>query len=479
MKSNHVMDVVQYPATEMPINSPRQGWAEQDPEVWWKNLIRATELLLMRKGDKVISQILGIGISYQMHGLVLLGKHGEVLRPSIIWCDSRAVEIGNLAAQNIGEEVCFDRMLNHPGNFTASKFKWVQDNEPDVYNKVKKIMLPGDFLAFKMTGEINTTPSGLSEGILWDFKNNRPASFAFDVFGIKEDMIPSIVNTFSRQGYVSSEAASLLGIPKNIPVCYRAGDQPNNAMSLGAIEAGEIAATGGTSGVVYGVMDHNIVDRYSRINSFAHVNYTNENQMTGVLLCINGAGSFYRWVRETMTGGMSTYDEMEALASKISIGSDGLVILPFGNGAERMLCNKDLGAQILSINLNRYSKNHIYRASLEGVAFSFVYGVEILKELGVNIELIKAGNDNLFRSNLFSTVISTLLKCEIHLVDTTGAIGAAKAVGYTLGIRTDLKQAMSGNKIEKVITPVLGEESKYQLAYKHWKNNLEEQLNRA
>jgi xylulokinase len=477
LKTNQPVKVVQYPPVEMSIDSPQPGWAEQDPETWWINLIEATRLLLKGIDSKIIDAIKGIGISYQMHGLVLLDADGQVLRPAIIWCDSRAVEAGDQASKEIGENACFEGLLNLPGNFTGSKLKWVKDNEPDVYDQIDKLMLPGDYLNFKLTGEINTTPSGLSEGILWDFKHSQPAEFAFAALGIKPTMIPEVRDTFSLQGEVSKASATELGIPAGVPVAYRAGDQPNNAMSLGVIEAGEIAATGGTSGVVYGVMDKMIVDPKSRINSFAHVNYTSDRPMTGALLCINGAGSLYRWTRQITGDADTTYGEMETAASQIPIGSDGLVILPFGNGVERMLENKDLGAQIHGIDFNRHGKAHMYRASLEGIAFSFVYGTKVLEALGVTVNKMKAGNDNLFQSEIFSSTVATLLGCNIELVETTGAVGAGKAVGFTLGIKSSLAAAMSGNKIDKIIQPDPQKKELMQSAYNHWKEILDQKLN--
>lgn len=475
LTSNQPVNVVQYPSTEMSIDSPKQGWAEQEPETWWSYVVKATKILLRDQNSFIINEIQGIGISYQMHGLVLLDKNRKILRPSIIWCDSRAVSVGNEAAELLGKDQCFDRLLNLPGNFTASKFKWVKENEPEIYDQVDKLMLPGDFIAYKMTGEITTTASGLSEGMLWDFKDQTPATFAFDSFGIRESMIPNVLPTFSEHGNVTSIAAAELGVPANIPICYRAGDQPNNAMSLGALEAGEIAATGGTSGVVYGVMDQMICDKQSRINSFAHVNYKIDQPMTGALLCINGAGSAYRWVKQMFADVKIPYSEMEELSAKTSIGSEGLMMLPFGNGAERMLGNRDIGAQLLNINFNRHSKNQIYRAALEGVAFSFVYGMKILQNLGVSIDTVKAGNDNLFQSRVFSSTISTLMNCNIDLIETTGAVGAAKSVSVTLNKKT-LAEAMSGSRHDETIVPQKERQAEYLEAYYIWENELDKQL---
>ena len=170
------------PKKEMEIIALQSGWAEQKPETWWENLKLATSEVLSIANIKA-DEIKAIGISYQMHGLVLVDKDKNLLRSSIIWCDSRAVEIGNKAFQEIGHERCFERLLNSPGNFTASKLKWVKENEPAIYDKIYKMMLPGDYIAMKLTGNINTTSTGLSECILWDFIDNQPAKLLLNYYG--------------------------------------------------------------------------------------------------------------------------------------------------------------------------------------------------------------------------------------------------------------------------------------------------------
>jgi len=469
--TNQPVSVVSHPDTEMPIDSPHKGWAEQNPECWWEHVVAATRKLLADQPKAVRDGVAGVGISYQMHGLVLVGNDHKALRPSIIWCDSRAVEPGNEALNHLGASACYTHLLNAPGNFTASKLKWVRDHEPEVYNKIHKMMLPGDFLALRMTGECTTTPSGLSEGIMWDFKEDAPAEFAFDEFGIKEEFIPNIRPTFSSQGQLMASAAEALGVPAGIPVAYRAGDQPNNAMSLGALNPGEIAATGGTSGVVYGIVDRLVFDPKSRVNSFAHVNHTKADPRIGVLLCINGAGSQYRWVRQHVAASGSSYGEMEEQMRSVPMNSDGLRVLPFGNGAERILDNQDVGSHFINLQFNRHSKAHVYRAALEGIAFSFAFGMDILKELGLEVNKIRVGNDNLFQSGVFANTVATLLSTEIELVETTGAVGAAKAVGYTLGHKATLEQAMSGLSIEKTVRP-LNVNGQLEHGYQTWKEDL-------
>lgn len=461
--------VVNEPETEMEIIAHQPNWAEQDPTLWWKHVCNATKRAIKESGINA-SKISAIGISYQMHGLVVVDKDLNPLRNAIIWCDSRAVEIGEKAFEEIGENKCATRLLNSPANFTASKLKWVRDNEPDVYNKIYKYMLPGDFIAMQFTGELNTTKNGLSEGILWDFKNDELASFLLEYYGVNEDLTPTIVSNFTSQGLVTEKASTASGLPVGIPINYRAGDQPNNALSLNVFNHGEVAATGGTSGVVYAVTNNVQSKETSRINHFAHVNYTQKQPVLGKLLNINGAGIQYRWLKDNL--GVNSYDEMNKMASNISVGSNGLSLIPFGNGAERMFNNKTIGTHFCNLNLNKHTKAHLVRAALEGIAFSFAYGMQILKDDNTAINVIRAGNDNLFRSAIFSETVATLIGHEIEIYNTTGAIGAARAAGVYKDDFTAFKNNSSANDHVKTYKP-LKNKIPYVTAYEKWKNELE------
>ncbi|APZ46650.1 carbohydrate kinase [Polaribacter reichenbachii] len=473
-KTGRTAGVTNYPEKEMAIIALETGWAEQDPEIWWKNIGKVTQKLLKQtsiSSDKII----GIGIAYQMHGLVIVDENHKALRPSIIWCDSRAVKIGNDAFIGAGEDKCISNLLNSPGNFTLSKLKWVKENEPETFKKVNKLLLPGDFIALKLTGEATTTISGLSEGMMWDFKQNKPAEWLFNYMGISTNLIPTILPTFSNQGKVTKQAAKETGLPQGIPVLYRAGDQPNNALSLNVLHPGEIAATGGTSGVVYAVTDKTDSKESVRINNFAHVNYTEETPRIGKLLNINGAGIQYSWMKNNLAS-TDTYNNMNELASQVPVGSDGLRIIPFGNGAERMLNNTNNGASIFNLNFNKHKNEHLFRAALEGIAFAFVYGISILKNDGVNLSGMRAGSDNLFRSEIFSKTIATLIETEINIIDTTGAIGAARAAGVANKDFKNLEEVFSDN--EQVLTyHPLNDKQIYKDAYNLWKNDLEKKYN--
>lgn len=464
-----------FPKTEADIITIKQGWAEQNPESWWENLILATQSVMAESGVNG-GEIKAIGISYQMHGLVCVDKEQNVLRPSIIWCDSRAVTYGQEAFETLGEDRCLSHLLNSPGNFTASKLAWIKENEPHIYEQIDKIMLPGDYIAMKLSGIICTTVSGLSEGMFWDFKNNRLADFLMDYYGFDASLIADIKPTFSEQGYVNAYAAKLLGLKEGTPITYRAGDQPNNALSLNVFNPGEIASTAGTSGVVYGVNGEVNYDAKSRVNTFAHVNHSTDQTRLGVLLCINGTGILNSWVKRVIAPEGISYEEMNVLASQAQIGSAGISILPFGNGAERMLENKEINSSIRGINFSIHGKHHIARAAQEGIVFSFKYGIDIMERMGIPVQKIHAGNANMFLSPIFRETLAGVTGAVIELYNTDGAVGAAKGAGIGAGIYKDYKEAFATLEKLDVIEPNQAQHQEYLDAYKRWEKRLEKSM---
>jgi xylulokinase len=456
------------PEVEMPMISIQPGWAEQEPELWWTHAVNATKQLLTKANIRK-DEIIAIGISYQMHGLVLVDKNQHVLRPSIIWCDSRAVQIGEKASQELGDYASMN-LLNSPGNFTASKLKWVKENEPQLFDKIHKFMLPGDFLAMKLTGEICTTASGLSEGIFWDFISNCVSEKLLMNYGFSSDLIPSLVPAFSLQGKVSKRAADELGIAEGTPITYRAGDQPNNAFSLKALHPGEVAATAGTSGVIYGVSDQPIADKLSRVNTFLHVSNTAQQPRYGVLLCVNGTGIMNSWLRKLL--GSVSYPVMNKMAEEVEIGSDGLAVLPFGNGAERIFQNKNIGASIHGLDLNRHSSSHVSRAVQEGIVFALAYGFSILNETKVNPSVIRAGNANMFLSPVFREAFVNTIGARLELFDTDGAQGAAIAAGLGVGFYKTEAEAFRGLTVIQSQEPEKMLREKYLSGYRKWSDYL-------
>ena len=464
------------PDKELEIIAKQIGWAEQHPSTWWEHVKAATQKIKV-KAKFDAGDVKAIGVSYQMHGLVCVDKNKDVLRPSIIWCDSRAVQIGQKAAKDIGDKKCLKKLFNLPGNFTASKLRWVKENEPNVYAKIHKIMLPGDYVAMKMTGEIKTTPSGLSEGIMWDFEADQLAGFVLDNYGISGELIAETVPTFCVQGELTKDAAKELGLAAGTKVSYRAGDQPNNALSLSVLQPGEIAVTAGTSGVVYGVSDQKKYDKLSRVNVFVHVNHSAAKPRYGVLLCLNGTGILNSWLKHNFVAGEGLdYEQMNKLAAQAPVGSDGLVILPYGNGAERTLENRNIGAAVHGWNFNVHKKAHFLRAAQEGIVFALNYGLGIMRDIGIKLSTVKAGNANMFLSPLFAEAFATVTGATVELYNTDGSQGAARGAGIGAGIYKSPEDAFAGLKPVRKIEPDKKSASSYREACQKWQDVLQKQL---
>jgi xylulokinase len=453
------------PSTEMSMIAAQAGWAEQSPELWWQELVNATAMLREKFAFEPAS-VGAIGISYQMHGLVMVDKNQRALRPAIIWCDSRAVGIGESAFQALGADFCFENYLNSPGNFTASKLRWVIENEPEIWAQTDKIMLPGDYVAMRMTGEARSTASGLSEGILWNFKKRGLAQTLLQHYGIGDGVIPERVETFGNQGFMTSKAAAELGLKAGTPITYRAGDQPNNAFSLNVLNPGEIAATAGTSGVIYGIADQHRYDPKNRVNTFVHVNDSEASTRNGVLLCINGTGILNSWLRR-MTGGMD-YETMNHEAQKVAPASNGLLFLPFGNGAERVLENRQLGAQLLHVNFNQHGVGHLFRAAQEGIAYALNYGFDVMKNMGINAQTVRAGQANMFLSPIFGEAFANTTNTCVELYNTDGATGAARAAGVGVGYYKHFAEAFVGFEKLKTIEPQKHLQEVYAEGYGKW-----------
>lgn len=472
--SGRAVAATQYPKRELEIQSPKTGWAEQDPELWWQ-CVQSGCAELFQRFDVDPSAIAGIGITYQMHGLVLVDAQQKVLRPAIIWCDSRAVAIGDEALNALGDDYCYGHLLNSPGNFTAAKLRWVQQNEPDIYRQIDKIMLPGDYIAMRLSGEVTTTAGGLSEGVFWDFKTAQVSETLLNLWAINPNLLPPITPEIGEQCSLNNVGAASLGLKAGIPIAYRAGDQPNNAFSLNVLNPGEVAATAGTSGVIYSVTDKPLADTQSRINTFRHVTHTDAAPRNGVLMCVNGAGRSFSWLRELLShnGGVKTgeafsYPLLNTLAEQSPIGCDGLKYLPFGNGAERILNNRNLGAHLRDIDLNRHGLPHIARAVQEGIVYALNTGFDVLKSLGGDCRVVKAPSGNLFLSPIFQEAFVNTTGCALELLDTDSAEGAARGAALGCGYFNSYEQAFAGINTLAIIEPEINKVSQYQQAYQRW-----------
>ena len=472
-KKRQTIGSISHPKIEMRITSPKSGWAEQNPEDWWEKFLEAYEILIKQKTIDT-KLILGIGISYQMHGLVVVNKTKKLLRSSIIWCDSRAVNLGEEAFRSIGQNYCLTHLLNSPGNFTASKLAWVKTNEPDIFDQIYKIMLPGDYFVMKLTGEITTTKSGLSEGVFWDYENECISEEVLNVYDISRDLIPEIVPSIGSALKVQKELATKLGLNEDVKITYRAGDQPNNAFSLNVLNEGEIAATAGTSGVIYAVSNKKTYDIKSRINTFVHVNDTQNKPSNGVLICVNGTGILYSWLKKLLnTKNLNIdYTEMNEMVKSIPVGAEGLLCLPFGNGSERIFENKLIGSHLLNLDFNQHETGHILRAAIEGIIYALNLGFEMLSDLNINRNTIKAGNANLFLSDIFKTIFANVTDTPLEIFNTDGATGAARGAALGFGIFETIEEAFDDLHLLEVIEPNSELSSMYKESFEGWKETI-------
>lgn len=476
--SGKVIASVTHPKMEMKIQSPKAGWAEQDPELWWHYFL-AGYRELVNKSEIDSKKIRAIGIAYQMHGLVIVDKDHQVLRPSIIWCDSRAVQVGDEALNSLGAEYALGRLLNSPGNFTASKLSWVRQNEPEVFSKVHKFMLPGDFLAMKLSRQITTTRAGLSEGVFWDFEERGVSKKLLESLGLSEAMIPDIVPEMGADVQISTKVAEELGLSEDVVISYRSGDQPNNAFSLNVLEPDEVASTAGTSGVIYAVTDKNVWDQKSRINTFLHVNDTEEHPRNGVLICVNGTGILYSWMRKVLNsgGGEIDFDQMNEMVQSVAPGASGVQCLPFGNGAERIFENKMVGAHLLNLDFNRHNTSHMLRASVEGIVFALNLGFEMLTDLEVGSKTIRAGRANLFLSEAFREIFVNVTGLPLELYDTDGAAGAARGAALGVEFYGTAEEAFSSLEKLEVIEPDPELTGIYSTLFSEWNSVIQKYIN--
>ena len=472
--AGNIIAAVTLPETEMDMDAPHFGWAEQSPELWWK-YVKEGLAQLKTVYQINLKEIYGIGIAYQMHGLVLTDENLTPLRPSIIWCDSRAVAIGNQAFDRIGKENSQKQILGSPGNFTASKLKWVKENEPEIYAKARYMMLPGDFIAAKLSGIAQTTASGLSEAALWNFPKGEIASEVLEKMELSRDLIPEIVPSFGRQAQINGAIATELGLNPEAVICYRAGDQPNNALSLNVLNPGEIATTAGTSAVIYAVTDKDMYDEQGRVNTFLHVNNSDDEKRNGILGIINGSGILYQWLRKTISLGrkeLLSYDLLNEEAAKVNPGSERLRFYPFGNGAERIFNNKGVNSGIENLNFNIHQPAHLIRSACEGIVFAMNYGFDVIKTMGTSGDVVRAGKGNLFLSPVFREIFCNTTGAKLQLYETSGAEGAARGAAYGYGFYKNLEEAFGNLEVLESLEPQQSLKTQYQDIYEQWKENI-------
>lgn len=431
---------------EYPLYQPNVGWAEQDPEDWWKATFSTIKAVLGKSGVNP-SDVKGVGLSGQMHGAVLLDKDNQVLRKAIIWCDQRSSAECDQITSIIGKERLIEITANPAlTGFTASKVMWVKNNEPEIFEKVKKILLPKDYIRFKLTGEFATEVSDASGMQFMDIPKRKWSSEVLDKLGIDKGLLGDVYESQEVSGKVHKAAAELTGLKEGTPVVGGAGDQAAGAVGNGIVRPGVISSTIGTSGVVFAFSENVSIDPKGRVHTFCHA-VPNTWHIMGVT---QGAGLSLKWFRDNFCieekrtaelMGIDPYVLMDQEADRVEAGCSGLIYLPYMMGERTPHLDPNAKGVFFGLSA-KHEKQDMLRAVMEGVVYSLKDCLEIIKEMGVDVSEVRAsgggGKSKLWRqmqSDVFGTEITTINSSE------GGALGVALLAGVGTGVYSSVPEA--------------------------------------
>ena len=455
-------DVVGSATSELPISTPKPLWSEQDPADWWEGAVHSIRTALQSSGIDG-SEVEGIGLTGQMHGLTLLDANGEVLRPAILWNDQRTAAQCDEIRARLGKA----HLIQVTGNdaltgFTAPKILWVQENEPEVYARVAHILLPKDYVRYKLTGGYALDRADGSGTILFDLKARDWSSEVLAALGIPAEWLPRTYEGPDVTGVISAEAARLTGLKEGTPVVAGGGDQAAQAVGVGAVKPGIVALTLGTSGVVFATTGQAFIEPEGRLHAFCH-SAPGRWHLMGVML--SAAGSL-RWYRDTFALGMG-YDDLLAPAVEVPAGAEGLLFLPYLTG-ERTPHPDPLARGAFAGLTVRHGMAHMTRAVLEGVAFGLRDSFELIKSAGLSsIDQVRVSGGGA-RSPLWRQILADVFDAELVTVNTTegAAYGAALLAGVGVGAWADVDSACQANVRQTGSTlPARGQVETYEKVY--------------
>lgn len=457
---------------EYPLYQPNLGWAEQDPEDWWKGTCESINNVMLKSGVNK-QDVKGVGLSGQMHGAVLLDKNDKVLRKAIIWCDQRSAAECDQITQLVGKERLIEITANPAlTGFTASKVMWVKNNEPQIFEKIAKILLPKDYIRLRLTGEYATEVSDASG---MQFMNIAQRKWSSEVLGkleISESMLGKMYESQEVTGKVTASAAAITGLNEGTIVVGGAGDQAAGAVGNGIVKPGVVSSTIGTSGVVFAYTDKLTIDPLGRVHTFCHA-VPNTYHIMGVT---QGAGLSLKWFRdnfcmeELMTAELSNIDVyklLDAEAENITPCSDGLVYLPYLMGERTPHLDPDARGVFFGLTA-KHTKPHFVRSIMEGVTYSLRDCLEIIRGMGVEVSEVRAsgggGKSKIWRqmqADVFGTNINRIFS------DEGPALGVAILAGVGAGIYDSVPQACSNViKVKDSLPPISENIKKYDDFYK-------------
>ena len=431
---------------EYPLSTPRPQWAEQDPEDWWQAVLLTTKSVL-RKANIGGEEVAGIGLSGQMHGSVFLDRDNNVLRPALLWCDQRTQAECDWITAQVGHDALVEHISNPVlTGFTAPKIVWLRNHERETYDKVVKVLLPKDYIRFKLTGVHATEVSDASGTALLDVKNRRWSEEVLGAAGIPRTFMPECAESIEITGHVHAEAAALTGLAQGTPVAGGGGDQAAGAVGSGIVETGIVSSTVGTSGVVFAYSDTPATDPHLRVHTFCHAVPGKWHTM-GVVL---SAGGSLRWLRDTFfqpegvvarTTGGDPYALMAEGARHVPPGAEGLIFLPYLTGERTPYPDASARGAFFGITL-RHKRQHFTRAVLEGVAFALNDTFQIFEEIGVPITQVRASGGGA-KSDVWRQIHADVTghPHETLSVDEGPALGAALLAAVGTGAYPTVAEA--------------------------------------
>lgn len=450
-----------------PLATPHSGWAEQSPYDWWEATVKVIEEVVSSTPIGS-TQIKGISLSGQMHSSVFLDEKMEVIRPAILWSDTRTSEQCKEIYTKVGG---LNQLIDYVSNpalegFTAPKILWLKENEPENYQKVKYILLAKDYIRYRLTGELFTEVSDAAGTLLFEVIKKRWSTGLLEKLEIDPDLLPPILNSFDLAGRITKPIAEKTGLKFGTPLVAGGADNACGAVGSGIIQEGRVMVSIGSSGVVLAQTDNPQADQGGRIHLFNHA-CPNSWYMMGVML---SAGMSYEWLEKKLFNNSLDYPKLDQLAEEIEPGSEGLLFLPYLYG-ERTPHN-DANARGVYFGISgKHDQRHFTRSVLEGVTFALKDSLELIKDKGVKVKEIRAIGGGA-KSSVWQQILADILGKEINLlnVEEGPAFGAALIAGVGVGVYGSFTEAVSGIvKVQKTIVPRIQNTEKYNQYYQLYK----------
>lgn len=450
-----------------PLSTPNSGWAEQMPAEWWYAVVKVINKII--KDSNIKSEnIVGISLSGQMHSSVFLDKNMEVIRPAILWSDTRTAKQCEEIMSKAGGLKRLIKKVSNPAleGFTAPKILWLKENEPDNYQKVNFVLMPKDFIRYKLTGEVNTEVSDAAGTLLFDVKKKEWSKEFIETLGLKDDILPPVIESIDLGGKISETTARLTPLKEGIPVVAGGADNACGAVGSGIIKKGRIMVSIGSSGVVLAQTDQPYADKKGRIHLFNHAK-PNSWYMMGVML---SAGISFNWLKDSLFDGHLNYEKLNEKAMDIEIGSEGLIFLPYLYGERTPHRDADARGVFFGIS-GRHKQGHFIRSVMEGITFGLKDSLRLIQQQNIKSKEIRVIGGGA-KSKIWQQILADIFGYPISLlnIEEGPAFGAAIIAGIGIGVFKSFKEVSDSIiKVEKRVKPNKENVKRYKEYYEIYK----------